>query len=105
MYDGYHVISPDVYSFKLRRYNFERSGPFPSSTIVLPYVDMSYEFLVDQVTLTEETIDGLTLAPSLEYFNDYSGDLDVQVVDPYASVSEVVITVSTSDLTLGDYLV
>ena len=42
---------------------------------------MSYEFLVDQVTLIDETIAGLTLAPNLEYINEYSGDLNVQVGD------------------------
>ena len=73
---------------------------------MLPYVDMSYEFWVDQVTLTEETIAGLTLAPNLEYINEFSGDLDVQLVYVDEPESEVVITVSTSDLTLGeDYLV
>ena len=73
---------------------------------MLPYVDMSYEFLVDQVTLIDETIAGLTLAPNLEYINEFSGDLDVQLVYVDEPESEVVITVSTSDLTLGeDYLV
>ena len=67
---------------------------------------MSYEFLVDQVTLIDETIAGLTLAPNLEYIDTYSGDLDVELVDVDAPESEVVITVSTSDVTIGvDYSV